>query len=62
MFLYCSRWVEERRALEQSIGRLPSVDEIIGTMIAYRSVWREIYGFVTEVMKKKETEDRERQG
>lgn len=61
MFFYCKRWEEERKALKVSIGRLPPTEEIIKTMIADKITWNLIFQYITVVMRRKESEDRERQ-
>lgn len=62
MFAKCERWREERAKMVEELTCMPAIEEIAGLMTENRKNWRIIANYITEVITRKEREDRERDG
>ncbi|XP_043262925.1 uncharacterized protein LOC122403463 [Colletes gigas] len=57
----CPAWVDERRVLEQEVGRNLSLATIVGKMVASEKTWQVVASFCEVVMSQKEAAERERE-
>lgn len=58
MFFECDKWKEERRVLQQHIGR-PSPDSIVSHMLESEEKWNSVATFVEKTLRKKKREEDE---
>lgn len=58
---YCKRWERERRELKEELGDIPKVDEVMKKMTQNRDCLEMLYKYITEIMRRKEKEDRDRE-
>lgn len=61
VYASCERWRKEREKLEEYIGYIPDVREVVPCMLEEKKRWNAIHDYVTEIMSRKEREDREKQ-
>lgn len=57
----CARWEEERRSATERMGTFPPLDGLIPCMLEDLNSWEIMFGFVVDIMTRKEAEDRKRQ-
>ncbi|CAI6375539.1 unnamed protein product [Macrosiphum euphorbiae] len=60
-FFICDRWWRRRRALEVATDIEFTPETVVNTMLESRAKWDAVCGFVVEVLKTREEEERQRQ-
>ncbi|XP_045481810.1 uncharacterized protein LOC123685953 [Harmonia axyridis] len=57
----CVRWEEERSWVRSQLQRLPDINSLITEMTESKKTWTVMYEYITNIMKRKEEEDRRRE-